>query len=164
MSGSLCRHHLLWRFIAAAQGRHPRPTGREKCHAVKKQSHSTQTARADITPPCCSSIPRILLFHIADDGLPPSFTWNARHEQIADRRDASVEGPQRGLHKPSSNRPLSAAVCAQAIWTASAPSISSFDAAASIIARAALMWVPKLCRKANEPQPEVGAERRSRNR
>ena len=41
MSGSLCRHHLLWRFIAAAQGR----------------------------------------------------------QQIADRRDASVEGPQRGLRK-----------------------------------------------------------------
>ena len=40
-----------------------------------------------------------------------------------------------------------AAVCVQAIWTASAPSISSFGAAASIIARAALMWVSEMVPK-----------------
>jgi hypothetical protein len=103
------------------------------------------------------------LSHIADDGLPTIIYMDVLD---ADKLLPAVTQASKNLnlgcispHQPGRSRferpirrsvpnPLSslartaiAAVCVQAIWRASAPSISSFGAATSIIARAALIWV-----------------------
>jgi hypothetical protein len=57
------------------------------------------------TPLRSSSILCIPVFILPMTACPPSLTWNSTRIQIADRRYATVEALQLGLHKPSSNEP-----------------------------------------------------------
>jgi len=98
---------------------------------------------------CCCTLPMT--------ACPPSFTWTCSTRTtccppVRSRRRTSTWIPHQTSRRRSEGRNVSLccerrvqlgenrhSVCVQAIWTASAPSISSFGAAASIIASAPFM-------------------------